>query len=144
MPASNTEYSPGGKAVIDKIDDDVNDGDDDDDDDDDYERDETSQLISKQQDSQPQRRQHLRSRHMVAPGCSSNSTEDAQPLLDEGEEGDEGTAQSRTTSSSWFSYFSVNSAISYLMNLGSSIGSSLLYYIPGIFHPRAEPEPTNT
>ena len=138
MPASNTEYSSDGTAVIDKIDD-VND----DDNDDDFERDETSPLISQEQDSQPQTRQHLRSRHMVPPGRSYNSTEDTQPLLDEGEEGDEDTAQSKTTSSSWFNYFSVRSAISYLINIGSSIGSSLLYYISGIFRPRAEPEPAN-
>ena len=134
MPASNTDYSPDGTAIIDKIDDD---------DDDDFERDETSQLISTEQDSQPQTGQHLRSRHMVAPGHSYNSTEDTQPLLDEGEGGDEDTAQSKTTSSSWFSYFSVRSAISYLINIGSSIGSSLLYYISGIFRPRVEPEPAN-
>ena len=136
-PPSNAEYSPDGKAAIDKIHDD-------DDDDDDFEHNDTSPLISKVQDSQPQTRQHLRLRQMVPPGRSYSSTEDTQPLLEEGEEGDEDTTQSKTTSSSWFNYFSVRSAISYLINLGSSLGSSLLYYISGVFHPRAEPEPANT
>ena len=134
-PPSNAEYSPDGKAAIDKIDDD--------DDDDDFEHNDTSPLISQEQDSQPQTRQHLRLRHMVPPGRSYSSTEDTQPLLEKGE-GDEDTAQPKTTSSTWFNYFSVHSVISYLMNLGSSIGSSLLYYISGVFHRRAEPEPTNT
>ena len=109
----------------------------DDDVDDDFEEDETSPLISKEHHGQPKTRQHLRSRHLVTSGHSYNSVEDTQPLLEEGEEGDEDNAPPKTPSSSWFSNLSVGSVISYLINLGSGIGSSLLYYISQVFRPRA-------
>ena len=86
--------------------------------------------------SKEQHRQHLRSRHLVASG-HCNSVEDTQPLL----EGDDDSVPN-TPSSSWFYSLSVGSVISYLINLGSGIGSSLLYYISGLFRPRAIPTTT--
>ena len=71
-----------------------------------------------------------------------NSVEDTQPLL-EGEEGDDDSVPN-TPSYSWFSNLSVGSVISYLINLGSGIGSSLLYYISGLFRPRPRAIPTTT
>ena len=118
----------------------------DDDVDDDFEEDETSPLISKEHHRQPKTRQHLRSQHLVTSGHSYNSVEDTQPLLEEREEGDEDGVP-RTPSSSWFFNLSIGSVISYLINLGSGIGSSLVYYISQVFRPRAVPantEPTNT
>ena len=136
--ASNIEYPPHGKVVVDEIygeedyDDDV------------FEHDETSPLISKEQHRQPKTRQYLRSRHMLASGCSYNSTEDSKPLLKE-EEGDE-TTSAPITASSWFSNFPVRSVISCLIKIGSGIGSLVLYCI-SIFRPPAEAtntEPANT
>ena len=117
--------------------------DDDDGSDDVFEHDETSPLIGTEKHRQPNARKNLRSRHIVESGCSYNLIEDTQPLLDEEEEGKD-TGPSKTTSSSWFCNFSVRSVISYLINLGSNIGNSLLCCISEIFCPHAEPtEPTN-
>ena len=128
----------------DKIYDDDDDDDDDNDDDDDvFEHDETSPLIGTQKHRQPNVRKNLRSRHIVESGCSHDSTEDTQHLLEEEEE-DNNTGPSETSSSSWFCNFSVCSVISYLINLGLNIGNSLLYHISEIFCPHAEPtEPSN-
>ena len=75
----------------------------------------------------------------MASGHSDNSVEDTQPLL----EGDDDSVPN-TPSYSWFSNLSVGSVISYLINLGSGIGSSLLYYISGLFRPRPRAIPTTT
>ena len=93
-------------------------------------------MISKEQHRQQETRQHLRSRHLVASGHSDNSVEDTQPLLEDDD------SVPNTPSYSWFSNLSVGSVISYLINLGSRIGSSLLYYISGLFRPRAVPTTT--
>ena len=108
------------------------------DNDDDLEHNETSPLTNK---DQQETRQHLRSRYLVASG---RLDKDTQPLLEEGEEGDEDSVVPKAPSSSWFYNLSVGSVISYLINLGSGIGSSLFYYISGLFRPRAIPEAANS